>query len=219
MDRRRFLTLMGLAAAGALAPCLLPTPGLALLNCQDFPDQGMRQCEAGIRSDLLTVSASSVGGQHMDQWCWAASIEMVFRYYGYVVPQERIVRETWGDIVNQPADAPTILKNLNRVWIDEQGKRFRATGDVSSSNIITAAQDLSGDMPLIVGTQMGGGGHAMVLTSLVYWCAGWNGQMWSQCGITSAVVRDPWPGNGRRVLTPEEWANIFFLARIRVQPV
>ncbi len=219
MNRRLFLKCAGLAASGMAAATLAPAPCLALLNCQDFPDQNMRQCESGIRSDLLTVTAADVGGQHMDQWCWAASIEMVFRYYGYVVPQERIVKETWGEIYNQPADAPTILQNLNRVWTDDAGKRFQAVGDAYSANVVTASQDLANDMPLILGTVVGGGGHAMVLTSLVYWCAGWTGMGWTQCGINSAIVRDPWPGNGRRVLTPEEWANIMFLSRIRVQAV
>ena len=84
-----------------------------------------------------------------------------------------------------------------------------------SANIVTAAQDLSNDMPLIIGTM----GHAMVLTSMVYYCQGWTGYAWSDCGINAAVVRDPWPGKGRRVLSPEEWFNTSFLARIRIKQI
>ena len=197
-----------------LGGCLsAPLDALALLNCQDFPDQGMRQCEAGISSAVLQVTAAAVGGQHMNQWCWAACIEMIFRYYGFIVPQERIVRETWGNIHNLPADPNTILANLNRSWRDANGRVFYARGDVFSANVVTAAQDLSQDMPLIIGSR----GHAMVLTSLVYYCAGWNGVSWNVCGINSAIVRDPWPGNGRRLMRPEEWNQTFFLARVRVQ--
>ena len=211
MDRRRFLTTLG--AATVIGAGLGPAEALALLRCQDFPQQGMRQCEAGIDSSVLHVTAAAVGGQHMNQWCWAACIEMIFRYYGFVVPQERIVKETWGQIYNQPSDPNTILMNLNRAWTDQKGKSFQVMGDVYSANVMTAAQDLSNHMPLIIGTM----GHAMVLTSMVYYCAGWNGYAWAQCGINAAVVRDPWPGKNRRQLTPQEWQNTSFLARVRLQ--
>ncbi|MEW6263049.1 MAG: papain-like cysteine protease family protein [Thermodesulfobacteriota bacterium] len=211
MDRRVFIrSLAALAGAGIT---LGPDQVRALLRCQDNQQMMMRQCEAGISSQVLQVNAAAVGGQHMSQWCWAACIEMIFRYYGFIVPQERIVRETWGQIYNQPADAQTILKNLNRPWIDDQGRRFMALGDVYSVNVVTAAQDLSNDMPLIIGTM----GHAMVLTSMVYHCF-WNGVMFVNCGIDAAIVRDPWPGHGRRNLSPEEWTKMAFAARVRLQP-
>lgn len=211
MKRRRFLRNIGaLAGAGAV---MGPSGALALLRCQDYPGQGMRQCEAGIDSSVLHVTAAAVRGQHMDQWCWAACIEMIFRYYGYVVPQERIVRSTWGQIYNMPADSNTILMNLNRAWRDDYGRQFSVQGDSYSANVLTAAHDLSNNMPLIIGTM----GHAMVLTSMVYYCAGWNGYQWMQCGVNAAIVRDPWPGKGRRVLSQQEWQNTMFLARVRVQ--
>ncbi len=210
MNRRKFIRYLGAALAGGAL--VAPRSALALLNCQDFADQGMRQCEAGIDSSVLHVNAAAVGGQHTDQWCWAACIEMVFRYYGLIVPQERIVQETFGEIYNLPADPYTLLSALNRPWIDDSGNAFTVTGDVMTASVMTAAQDLSNDMPLIIGTM----GHAMVLTSMVYYCQGWTGQAWSNCGVNAAVVRDPWPGNGRRVLSPQEWYNTSFLARIRL---
>jgi hypothetical protein len=75
---------------------------------------------------------------------------------------------------------------------------------------MTATQDLSNDMPLIIGTM----GHAMVLTSLTY-----VRDQFGRGDVTAAVVRDPWPGNGRRVLSAQEWYNTSFLARIRVNRV
>jgi len=138
---------------------------------------------------------------------------MVFQYYGFRVPQERIVHETFGEQLNQPADGNTILRNLNRQWTDDRGQRFWAQGDAYTANVITASHDLTQDFPLIIGTM----GHAMVLTSMVYWCRGWNGYSWTQCGIQTAIVRDPWPGRGRRMLTAEEWMKVMFLARVRVQ--
>jgi hypothetical protein len=34
--------------------------------------------------------------------------------------------------------------------------------------------------------------------------------------VTQAIVRDPWPGQGRRTLFAQEWYGTSFLARIRV---
>lgn len=205
MDRRQFLKLSS-GAAGISALCMSETAS-ALLSCSPFNFQGVQQCEAGIDSGLAYVSAASVGGQHMNQWCWAACIEMVFRYYGLRVPQEAIVQQTWGGIVNLPGQPHQILANLNRPWRDATGRDFYVSGDSFSANPITAAQDLSQNMPLIIGTM----GHAMVLTSLQY--------VRDQMGngeVTSAIVRDPWPGKRRRVLSAQEWVNTSFLARIRV---
>jgi hypothetical protein len=205
MDRRKFLKLStGATAVGALG---LSGTSNALLNCTNFNFQGIQQCEAGIDSRIAHIGAASVGGQHMNQWCWAACIEMVFRYYGLVVPQGVIVQQTWGGIVNLPGQPHQILANLNRPWRDAHGRNFRVSGDAFSANPITASQDLSRNMPLIIGTM----GHAMVLTSLQYARdPNGNGR------VTSAIVRDPWPGKGRRVLSPQEWYNTSFLARIRV---
>ncbi|HVN04880.1 MAG TPA: hypothetical protein VMT86_10710, partial [Bryobacteraceae bacterium] len=62
-------------------------------------------------------------------------------------------------------------------------------------------------MPLIIGSM----GHAMVLTAVSY-----NRAPNSQGQVTGAVVRDPWPGRGRRMLSGQEAAAAMLLARIRV---
>lgn len=133
---------------------------------------------------------------------------MVFLYYGYNVSQETIVQQTWGGLVNNPGTPQQILMNLNRPWMDSTGRSFYVLGETYSANHETAAQDLSKNMPLIIGTM----GHAMVLTSLRY--------MRDQYGrgyVTEAVVRDPWEDKGRRLLSPEEWYSADFLTRIRIQ--
>ena len=205
MDRRYFLK--GLSLGLMAGPLILSKTANALLRCTPFNFQGIQQCEVGIDSSIAYVTAAAVGGQHLNQWCWAACIEMVFRHYGYIVPQEVIVQQTWGRIVNLPGQPGQIIMNLNRPWVDASGNRFRVTGDVFSANHVTAAQDLSQNMPLIIGTM----GHAMVLTSLQY-----IRNQFGQGNVTAAVVRDPWPGRGRRVLSPQEWYGTGFLARIRV---
>jgi hypothetical protein len=135
---------------------------------------------------------------------------MVFAYYGHRVSQQRIVKEVWGRVVNMPGLPSQILSDLNRAWKDDRGGSFTSQGDSLSANAFSAVKDLENDQPLIVGAM----GHAMVLTALT-------GELHAQSGawrIVEAVVRDPWPGRGgRRVLSPAEWRNINFAARIRVQ--
>jgi len=184
---------------------------LELINIPSDKSSGVLWlCEVGIDPLIASNAASAVGGQHLNQWCWAACIETVFRCYGYIVPQADIVKQTWGTIVNRPADLSEILFNLNRHWVDANKRKFLVSGDVLSANLVTAAQDLSQDMPLIIGTM----GHAMVLTSLR-----WLTDVYGESLVTDAVVRDPWSNVGKRVLSDEEWYSTSFLARIRISPL
>lgn len=206
MKRRAFVTTLA-AAAGTVsfAKNALTAPFFDL-SCTPFNFAGVQQCQAGIQSEILDVTASDT--QHASEWCWAACIEAVFSYYGHQVPQERIVKDTWGQIINMPGSPAAILSALNRKWKDEDGDEFRAFGTILGTNAVTAAQDLSQDHPLIIGAL----GHAMVLTSLQYAT-----DVYSRGQVTLAVVRDPWPYNARRrALTPQEWFSINFAARIRV---
>lgn len=202
MDRRIFL---GVAGAGVVA---VPTLVSARLACGPFVPPGVQQCMAGLDSSLAHATATG-GGQQLSQWCWAACIAMVFRYYGMNVPQAQIVQQTFGQTVNLPSQPGQILANLNRQWIDASGCQFGVSGDAFTANPVTASQDLAQDMPLIIGTM----GHAMVLTSITY-----VRDQFGNGNVTAAVVRDPWPGRGRRVLSPQEWHGTSFLVRIRVHP-
>jgi len=202
VNRRAFLasTAVALGARGHKSQ-----PGLDLV-CTPFAANGVQQCEAGIDSTILDVTASDT--QHATQWCWAACIEAVFSYYGHSISQEDIVKETWGGIVNMPGSPGQILGALNHKWTDTDGDEFSARGTTIGTNAITAAQDLAADHPLIIGTL----GHAMVLTSLIYLR-----DLAGRGEVTLAEVRDPWPYNpGHRSLSPQEWYSITFAARIRV---
>lgn len=181
---------------GPIMPTPIQTPfGPQLRNLQ--------MCTAGIATFSFAQAL-----QQMSEWCWAASISMVFNYYGHPISQQRIVAETWGGIGNVPAQPGVILQDLNRPWRDDDGNSFQVQGDVLSVSPQTAVLDLQQDHPLIIGAL----GHATVLTALTSRVDVNTGQ-WE---IVSAIVRDPWPGNGgRRVLSPQEWANIQFAVRIR----
>lgn len=211
MDRRRFLTSVGaLGGAAALVgatPLLLPDrPRARGLQCTPYNAYGVQQCEAGIDSSRLDVTTAEA--QNASQWCWAACIQGVFTYYGHPVSQRRIVQDTWGSVVNMPAQPHQIMGAVNRAWVDDRGRRFTAVGDTVSTNHVTAAQDLAEDHPLIIGTQ----GHAMLLTSLTY-----VRDAYGRGEVQFAEVRDPWPTNQRhRMLSAQEWYGIVFAARLRV---
>jgi len=202
LNRRNYIkSLGGVVVAGIMPPVLK-----GALQCgQPLPPWGVQQCVAGIPQERLNMVFAY---QQATEWCWAACIQMVFGYWGHAITQQEIVRQTWGVIANMPAQPMDIIRDLNRGWKDRNGNEFGVEGDVFSANGATAAQDLGGEMPLIIGSM----GHAMVLTAVSY-----NRAQNSEGQVTGAVVRDPWPGNGgRRQLSPIEAAAEMLLARIRV---
>ncbi|MDX2179588.1 MAG: papain-like cysteine protease family protein [Bryobacteraceae bacterium] len=148
-----------------------------------MPDRfGNQMCTVGIPSAQFNFSYASQRGQN---WCWAACIEMILRHYGCGVPQERVVMETFGTLVDSRADHNIILRNLNRVWQTPSGS-FRVGSDFLTVPPHVAAHALKDESPIIVGTM----GHAMVLTAMTYIrAANGAGQP------TEMIVRDPWPYN------------------------
>lgn len=196
MNRRTFSK----AAASVIAVSAFPNDVLANLNCGPIQPTDVRYCSAGIDSTVATRIAKV---QKNTQWCWAASIEMLFEYYGFIVPQEQIVGETWGHIVNMPATDLQIMKGLNRSWQDKSGKIFRSSS--SKVSIGSAAQNLARNTPLIICTT----GHAMVLTALEYFT-----DKFEHGDVKNAIVMDPWETNGRRSLTAPEWYSTNLLAKV-----
>lgn len=166
---------------------------------------GRTICDVGIRS---LDAQQAYRRQSMNQWCWAACISSLFNYYGHPVSQARIVQQAYGGIVNMPASPNLIFRTLNRRWVDDNGVPFAVVADIVSVNNVTAAGDLQANHPLIIGTM----GHAVLLTALSYY------PTTSGPYIISGIVRDPWPYQAsRRAITPAEWANISFAARVRVR--
>lgn len=205
MDRRNFLKIssstVGLGILG------LSSSAQALLNCSPFNLQGIQQCEVGIDSTLMAVPSSATGGQYMSQWCWAACLEMVFKYHGLNLSQKTIVEDAWGRIENLPGQPRHILASLNRDWRDSRREQFKVSGEAYSTNLITASRDLSQNQPLIIGNM----GRTMVLTSMKYEIDNWgNGK------VNEAEVRDPWPNQGRRTLSADEWLGTSFMVCLRV---
>lgn len=163
-------------------------------------------CIAGV--DLEEFYEEAYDEQEKSQWCWAASISMIFSYYQHPVEQRRIVRTVYGSTSNLPAmSGATIAAQLNRSWTDDNGQKFksrlRAAFDadvgVFAIDARTMVRALRRDQPMIVGTRS----HAMVLTSVQY-----VGSEESP-NIIRAGVFDPYPGRGSRSLQQDELVPIF----------
>jgi hypothetical protein len=164
------------------------------------------RCRVGIDEERLSFGTQ----QQSSKWCWAACIEMVFAYYGYNVSQSRIVRETWGTILDKPVHERQLIDDLNRGWMDEHGRHFRSSADFFDKPA-AGVSDLRKNRPLILGTR----GHTVVLTAITLETDEFTGQ-WR---IVEAAVSDPWPGRGARTLSSEEWRDVRFAARVLLHGV
>jgi len=155
------------------------------------------------------------------EWCWAASIAMIFSYYGHPVSQARIVSEVYGAPVNMPAQAGVVMaQQLNKVWVDDNNKWFSAkiTGVYDANAGVYALtneqiiSELDHDHPLLFANTQ----HAVVLTAIQYYQTPYGPN------VVAAGVFDPWPGIGARVLTSAELVpanqggQLTFLATARV---
>lgn len=157
--------------------------------------------------------------QQMSQWCWAASISNVFAFHRHPVSQQRIVATVYGGAVNMPAmTGSTIAQQVNRVWVDDNGKRFRAhltaaydyDAGVYAINNQVIINELSNQRPVLVGNAS----HCMV-TTLVDFVPG---------RVVSVGVFDPWPlSRAMRNLSASEMmpmnrgGQLRFLAAVRIQ--
>jgi hypothetical protein len=212
-DRRSFLAGLGALSLSAL----LPRTARAALSRVGTTPNGIPIMRAEVPVPGIFAVAQP---QYQSQWCWAASIAMVFRAFGHPVSQARIVNETYGGIVNWPAGSGKVIAQaLNRGWRDDAGEAFSSRvvaaydpqfgiAAISNQQII---QSLAGNMPLVLGAR----GHAVVLTAVDYVAT-------PIPQVVAAGAFDPWPGRGLRSLSPDEIVPISlggsmqFLAEMRV---
>lgn len=202
--------------------------GLALLPVAALADQQCDgdDCMYGIWSSRFNFVYAQ---QQMNEWCWAACIQMVFAYYGHVVRQEEIVQRAWGTTVNFPATGREMYKVLNAPWMDDKGRSFTPScsvlldlqyGIANPNRMALLCDDLKNNRPLIIGTL----GHAMVMTAIRVLNAP------AGPSLMDTVVRDPWPAAGalfrgfssdpapgRRQLTWQQVSAAFYLASVRVR--
>ncbi|MGN8097253.1 papain-like cysteine protease family protein [Methylobacterium sp. 22177] len=165
--------------------------------------------------------------QEQSQWCWAACISMICRWYGYHMAQSRIVNEMYGGVVNMPAADELLTSALNHDWTADDGRKFKISADTFSPSLGTASvsnerviEDLTHDRPLLNGSRT----HATVVARVDYL---------SRPGQPPQVMRvhviDPWPGAApgpqmARFLENDEMTplqsggSLRYLASIKISP-
>ncbi|HXK53390.1 MAG TPA: papain-like cysteine protease family protein [Hyphomicrobiales bacterium] len=201
IDRRHLI--LALAASAALAAA--PGPAAAAQACRT--ESGVRHCFSRLQGKIQTQATQT---QNRSQWCWAAALSIIFDHYGYSVSQERIVGDVWGQVTDMPRHVDGIMRDINRVWIDDKGRHFRAIGarlTLDSEELpVQAARALARNQPLIVGLPY----HAVVLTEMR-----WRVSELGKSFVDDLIVSDPREGR-KRNLTVEERLYTRFVASVDV---
>lgn len=133
--------------------------------------------------------------QRNSNWCWAASLQMIFNYYGVDLDQASIVARSYGtdpfgNLPNWVGHFQIITANLNNWNVTRSGRRYavQASVNLGAPNPTYLIQELSAQRPILVGYTTGpGSGHAVVITGCSY--------VLTTSGpyIQTIIVRDPWP--------------------------
>jgi hypothetical protein len=202
INARKPSPLFGILIALLLSAAFV-APAAASTTCQPGP-QG-QVCVSQV--DFNRFAQTAFRTQDQSQWCWAASISMLFSYYGHPVSQERIVEAVYGRRVNLPSGPGwNIAGQVNRDWQDDQGRVFhsRLTAAYDFDARVNAVDnnwlvnELDQDRPFIIGTA----GHAVVVTAIQFVSTAMGPN------VIAVGVFDPWPGRGARGLSPAEMTQM-----------
>jgi hypothetical protein len=191
MNRRDFLAMSLLGSLGYAAhsqQCGMIAPGV----------QG---CRAQISLASIALAATL---QQCPEWCWAASISAVFKFFGHPLDQQTIVMQKYHQLVCMPAlTAQQIASDLSATWTDKNGTAFTSTltaaydaqAGVLAINNAIIVNELLNQRPLLYCNKQ----HAMVIVAADY-RPGPYGPI-----IDGIGVMDPWPPSPRlHPLSPQE---------------
>lgn len=160
---------------------------------------------------LMTVNIDrlaapgTVGRQRRENWCWAASVQMILNLDGVAVTQEQVVQRIYGGDIDRGGTPQQIMSALSGWAFTFNGKPAILWPQPLTS-YPDMIEELSLGWPLIVGMKNpDGSGHAEVITAVTY-SRGLDGVPVFQ----SVVLRDPWPFNPSRVEMP--WSE--FVPRV-----
>ena len=188
---------------------------------------------AGIPDSRLDTIFSN---QQQNQWCWAASIQLILKHHGVDVSQRSIVQRAFQcdpdqPMANAPANVPVITGALNEWRTDSAGYSQIVSAVAWPADAVapeTLLHELEQGMPFLVGYQLQvpdpargwiTAGHIVLASGATY--------IPNPAGaaITSITVRDPSPeprnvdARGRQVLRPPTWlgrpGNFYVFVRVR----
>jgi len=181
-------------------------------DCARPAARAAKVCWVGLQTDQMAVRLQP---QAESQWCWAASISMLFAAAGFPVRQEDVVFTQFGMLADLPARARDITSLLNRTWRDVRGQGFavsaqhRRPGRDAQGVTQEMLAELSAGRPLIIGV----GSHAVVLGRVLVERPAKGGEV----RVLGAMVMDPAPGAGLRWIDASA-LHLTYYAVVRVTP-
>jgi hypothetical protein len=202
-----------IGVAGLLVALCSPLAAAAAEQCDSADSRGIQRCSAGLESTQVQQMQRT---QEKSNWCWAASVAMVFAHHGLVVSQEQVVRRHLGEAWDVAVAGSDITRVLRFGWRDAGGRgyvplatvRDAWTGQLQLSDT-AVARELAQERPLILAAQ----GHAMVLVRVEFERAAGSQRL----RITGGTVIDPLPGRGVRSLRRGE-LDPSYLAAVQLAP-
>ena len=162
----------------------------------------------GIPSNLMSIHAAQQEGQN---WCWAASLQMVLSCQGIGVSQTDIVEQSYGIALDVPGGPAQFMENLSR-WCRgrPETRHLRPQIIPGAPSIAGLTKSLERKSPIIIGIDNPGVGvgHAVVVTAVVL-----RGSR-SSPELERVMIRDPAPvferSRGKRVLSPAEFSRMSY---------
>ncbi len=127
------------------------------------------------------------------EWCWAASLQMVFNYNTISIRQDQIVQRTFGNLGNNPANDQIITGNLNNTNVDNNGKKYVVSASFNPgfppANVLISELNLQ--HPILIGYQSSfNSRHVVVITACSF---SQNPNPYLPPIIKTIIVRDPFP--------------------------
>jgi hypothetical protein len=171
----------------------ISTGSSLLIGSKAYAEEGVND----VGMPTVYVQNPPLVRQDCPQWCWAASISMIFASHKRAVSQRQLVMQTFGtDPYNPASCAPlssiNIARDLTRQWTDEStGQVFQSRltaaydqfSNVVAINNAMIINELKNDRPLLICNR----GHAMVLVGVDYRVHPWGPE------IMRGGVMDPHP--------------------------
>jgi hypothetical protein len=203
-DRRAFLLQAGALFTGLVGAAGEAHAAAARTDCGFDKRRKTNLCTVRVMGPLQFFPAGKVGGE--SGGAWLACLQMVFKFYGHVVPAASILRDVYhGSLPKAPwQDLSAFAQGCK----DEKGHHVNITTEKLSVRAADAAELLAENQPLIIGAF----GHPVLLTAMSY-----TGDRLGGMTIVDATVLDPLPGKGTRIVSSPDWVNVTFITRISVR--
>ena len=165
---------------------------LAIVTCLCLFAQSRSLFGQFMSSQYVGIPSFSfrAAAQEKDEWCWAASIQMILNHYNIPVTQEMIVQQAKGGLVDQGGSDEDISRSLNG-WVPGINGQTLVVSSIAAAGPpppTVLIDQLSHGHPMLLTFATGpSSGHAVVITAASYTPSAY-GPL-----IRTLIIRDPWP--------------------------